>query len=58
MTKRNEHLETELVCMLEIHKECEKAKDMQTQFSNQAKFLKMKLQKEKDIIGSSLEKLW
>ena len=49
-TKINDHLETEIVCMLEIQKECENDKNMQTQFSNQAEFLMMKLKKEKDTI--------
>ena len=50
LSERNDHLETELVKILEIQKECEKAKHMQIQFSNQAEFLKKELQKEKDII--------
>ena len=50
LKKRNEFLESELVCLIEVQKECAKAKHSQSLLTNQCESLMNDLKKERDII--------
>lgn len=50
LQKRNDHLEVELVFMLEIQKECDRAKHMEVQLTNKCDFLEQELEKAKEKI--------
>ena len=50
LKKRNKFLESELVCLTEIEKECVKAKHIQSHLTSQCESIMNDLKKERDII--------